>query len=70
MTKKNSNNKNNKVAYISRYQKEHCVQVRFLCHKEYDADIIEMLSSVPKKATYLKDLIRQDIARQKTGGNV
>lgn len=57
--------KKNNIAYISQYQKEHCTQVRFLCHNEYEADILEKLKSVPKKATYIKNLIRQDIKNSK-----
>lgn len=59
MTKKNN------IQYIAQYQKEHTTQYRFVCHKQYDADIIAKMESVPKKATYIKQLIRQDIERSK-----
>ena len=60
MTKKKNN-----IPYIMQYQKENTTQYRFVCHKVYDADIIAKMESVPKKATYIKELIRQDIERTK-----
>lgn len=66
MTKKNRNN----LAYINEYQKEHYIQYRFVCRRDGEEDIIEKLNSVPQKATYIKNLIKQDIERQKAGGNV
>lgn len=53
----------NNLEYIAKYQKEHTKQYRFNCHKVYDNDIIAKLNSVPKKATYIKKLIREDIMR-------
>lgn len=40
-----------------------CINVRF--HLENDKDILEMLDSVPNKAEYIRQLIKQDIARKK-----
>lgn len=36
----------------------------FKCHKEHDADIIEVLDSKESKNGYIKDLIRADIEKQ------
>jgi hypothetical protein len=57
--------KKNNIPYITQYQKENTTQYRFVCHKVYDADIIAKMESVPKKATYIKQLIRQDLAKNK-----
>lgn len=47
------------------YDKEHRVRMSLSLGKDTDADIIEKLESVSKKQTYIKDLIRADIAREK-----
>lgn len=39
-------------------------QVRF--HKEYEADILEKLSTVENKRQYIIGLIRDDISKEKT----
>ena len=55
----------NNIKYIARYQKEHTIQFNIRLSKKYDADIIEKLSSLDNmgKSTYIKKLIRRDIAR-------
>ena len=53
----------NNVKYIEKYQKEHTIQVNLRLSKKYDADIIDWLNSLgnKEKATYLKELIREDM---------
>ena len=52
------------VKYIEKYQKENTIQVNLRLSKKYDADIIEWLNALETKgkATYLKELIRADMA--------
>ncbi len=54
----------NDVKYIEKYQKENTIQVNLRLSKKYDADIIEWLNALETKgkATYLKELIRADMA--------
>ena len=54
----------NNVKYIMKYQKENTVQINLRLSKKYDADIIEWLNALETKgkATYLKELIREDMA--------
>ncbi len=54
----------NNVKYIEKYQKENTIQVNIRLSKKYDADIIEWLNALETKgkATYLKELIRADMA--------
>ena len=54
----------NNVKYIEKYQKENTIQVNLRLSKKYDADIIEWLNALETKgkATYLKELIREDMA--------
>ena len=54
----------NNVKYIEKYQKENTIQVNLRLSKKYDADIIEWLNALETKgkATYLKELIRADMA--------
>ena len=49
----------------NRWKKENtrCINVRFNIEK--DNDILSMLDSVPNKADYIRQLIRQDIASKK-----
>ena len=57
----------NNVKYIAKYQKENTVQVNIRLSKKYDADVISKLNSLGDKgkSTYIKELIREDLARQK-----
>lgn len=57
----------NNVNYITKYQKENTTQVNVRLSKKYDADIIEWLETVDAKATYIKQLIRDDIRRTEEG---
>ena len=54
----------NNVKYIEKYQKENTIQVNLRLSKKYDADIIKWLNALESKgkATYLKELIRADMA--------
>ena len=46
-----------------KYDKTHVKQYPLRMNLVYDADIIEKLSSVPNVQGYIKQLIRDDIAR-------
>ena len=54
----------NNMKYIIRYQKDNTVQVNLRLNKKYDNDVIEALNALEDKgkATYLKELVRADIA--------
>lgn len=60
----------NNIEYITKYQKENTTQVNFRLSKKYDMDIIDWLSDKEAKATYIKQLIREDIrlCRYKANG--
>ena len=47
----------------NRYDKTHMQQFLLKYHLVNDADIIEKLSSVPNKQDYVRQLIRDDLAR-------
>ena len=51
----------NNVKYITKYQKANTAQVNVRLSKKYDADIIAWLNSKDAKATYIKQLIREDM---------
>lgn len=55
----------NNSKYITKYQKANTIQVNVRLSKKYDADIIAWLDSKAAKATYIKQLIREDMKRQK-----
>lgn len=50
-----------------RYHKAHTIGLSMRLFKRTEQDIIEKLESVPNKAGYIKQLIRDDI--KKNGGN-
>lgn len=54
----------NDVQYIIKYQRENTVQVNLRLSKKYDSDVIDALNALEDKgkATYLKELVRADIA--------
>ena len=55
---------NNNIKYITAYQKANTTQVNIRLSKKYDADIIEWLNMLGEdfgKATYIKQLIRDDM---------
>jgi len=47
----------------ARYNKAHCKMVSLKFHNENDADILEKLSSVPNIQGFIKQAIRNEIAR-------
>ena len=55
----------NDIQYITKYQKENTMQLHVRLSKKYDTDILEKLNSLGDKgkATYIKELIRADIAK-------
>lgn len=46
-----------------KWEKENIIQLRTKLHRKKDADILAKLESVGNKQGYIKELIRQDIAR-------
>lgn len=67
LTDEEENNMNNKIAYITKYQKENTIQINLRLSKKYDVDLIEWLNALEDKgkATYLKELIRADMEQVK-----
>ena len=59
MPRKKATNK--QKAYIVEYQKTNVKQVKLDLSKIYDADIIEFLETIPNRAGYIKQLIRDDM---------
>lgn len=57
----------NNIKYIAKYQKANTTQVNIRLSKKYDTDVLEKLDSLVDegKSTYIKKLIREDIAREK-----
>lgn len=55
---------NKNITYVTKYQKENTIQINVRLSKKYDADIIERLNSLGElgKSTYIKQLIRDDMA--------
>lgn len=47
----------------AKYDRTHCKMFSMKMSLETDADIIEKLASVPSMQGYIKQLIREDIAR-------
>ena len=60
----------NNITYITKYQKENTIQVNLRLSKKDDADVIEWLNDLEDKgkATYLKELIREDMKREQLAG--
>lgn len=53
----------NDIKYIAEYQKANTTQVNIRLSKKYDIDIIKWLENKDPKATYIKQLIREDMKR-------
>ena len=51
--------------YKAQYDQENTRQIKFKFNKKTDADILEKLDSLSNKQSYIKRLIREDIARNK-----
>lgn len=54
----------NKVNYVNDYQKNNTKKVGLILNKNTDADIIQHLETIDNKAGYIKQLIRDDIAKK------
>ena len=51
--------------YDEKYRKRGLTKsYHFKCHKEHDADIIEVLEAQENKNGYIKDLIRKDVEKR------
>lgn len=50
----------------AKYDSTHCKYYTLKMNLETDSDVIEKLSSVESKQGYIKQLIREDIARTRT----
>lgn len=51
----------------AKYDKTHCKYYSFKLNLENDSDVIDKLASVPSMQGYIKQLIRDDIARTRPG---
>ena len=51
----------------AKYDKAHCKYFSLKMHLENDADVIEKFASVPSMQGYIKQLVRDDIARTRPG---
>ena len=59
----------NNIKYISKYQKDNTIQINIRLSRKYDTDVLDKLNSLDEgKSTYIKRLIREDLA--KAGGAV
>jgi hypothetical protein len=54
----------NKLNYIKKYNKDNSKKITFLLNKKSEADIIEWLNN-KRKATYIKQLIREDMEKNR-----
>lgn len=54
----------NKLNYIKKYNKDNSKKITFLLSKKSEADIIEWLNN-KRKATYIKQLIREDMEKNR-----
>lgn len=54
-----------KMRANSKYEKKHIRQILLKFHKTHEAEIIEKLDSVPSKNNYIRQLILQDLEREK-----
>lgn len=57
----------NSTIIKNRYDKAHMKQFLLKFHLANDADVIEKLSSVPNMQGYIRQLVRDDISRTRTG---
>lgn len=54
-----------KLRATKKYEKANIRQILLKFHKTHEADIIEKLDSVPSKNNYIRQLILQDLEREK-----
>lgn len=55
--------KKQQMAYTAKYQKNFCKQYKLNLNSKHESDLIKWLDSQPNKQGYIKQLIRDDIAR-------
>lgn len=58
-----------KMRANSKYEKKNIRQILLKFHKTHEAEIIEKLDSVPSKNNYIRQLILQDLEREKKEAN-
>ena len=58
-----------KMRANSKNEKKHISQILLKFHKTHEAEIIEKLDSVPSKNNYVRQLILQDLEREKKEAN-
>ena len=58
-----------KMRANSKYEKKHIRQILLKFHKTHEEEIIEKLDSVPSKNNYIRQLILQDLEREKKEAN-
>ena len=54
----------NKLDYINEYNRKNKKQIKFELNINTEADIIQHLETIDNKAGYIKQLIRDDIAKK------
>ena len=54
-----------KLRATKKYEKSNIRQILLKFHKTHEAEIIEKLDSVPSKNNYIRQLILQDLEREK-----
>lgn len=57
--------KENKLNYINEYEKENVKKVLVRFNKNTESDLIDFLETKDNKQGYIKQLIRDDMAKQK-----
>lgn len=58
-----------KMRATKKYEKANIRQILLKFHKTHEAEIIEKLDSVPSKNNYIRELILQDLEREKKEAN-
>lgn len=58
-----------KLRATKKYEKANIRQILLKFHKTHEAEIIEKLDSVPSKNNYIRELILQDLEREKKEAN-
>lgn len=58
-----------KLRATKKYEKKNIRQILLKFHKTHEAEIIEKLDSVPSKNNYVRQLILQDLEREKKEAN-
>lgn len=58
-----------KLRATKKYEKANIRQILLKFHKTHEAEIIEKIDSVPSKNNYIRQLILQDLEREKKEAN-